>query len=425
MSKGIGENTSKSNNPASPSEQIAGWLVLAFLLTLSLSPRMPLDLSVGRAVDYRLNELLLAPMAALAAYMGMRKGFRMRSPWHPFLLAGFAAASAVTVYTIAMHQDSSLLILGHAYRFLVYFLIVLVVAVLRSSTGPRCDRFVIAAVFIAFAINSVFGAAQRLRGETAVYTNSSSGLEIKMYGSGLLGEQNPLSSGLFFVFVLVVLGALLKTRSLRLIAYIPLATVCVVSLVLVTNRSAFASAAVVLVATLWSSLPRGRLRALITTAALATTALAAVLVSDHVRLDTYSIDLAAAVRLELWATSWNLLMEVPLSGWGLGLGSDPHQAYLGILGEFGILAGAVLLAMFASNLLTRLPSRESLQDEAPFGYFQADWSWAFRVFLLSLLVAGLLTDSLTPVHPWQLLAFLAGLSWGAWAKSGTAEKRVV
>jgi hypothetical protein len=357
-------------------------------------------------------------MAVLAALMIARRRFRLRSPWHPLLLAGFTASSLAAAYTVTVNPAVFLLVLGYAYRFFIFFLIIVVVAALRSITGARRDRWIIFAMFIVFAVNGAFVVAQRLRGETAVYTNSSNGVQITMYGSGLFGEQNPLSSGLFFVFVLVVLGALLRTRSLKLVAYLPCALSCVLSLVFITNRSAFASAAAVLIATIWSYLPNWQVRALVLAPAISAVVLGAVRASDYVRLDLSSLHQAALIRIELWAMSWDRLMQSPLTGWGLGIWSEPHQAYLRILGEFGLLAGTALLAMFTSMIVTRVPSGKPRLGQARVrGTGQADWSWAFRVFLLGLLVGGLLTDALTPVLPWQLLAFLGGLSWGAWSPS--------
>lgn len=397
-------------------QAVASWLIVAFLMGICLSPRMPIDLAIGRAAEYRLNELLLLPMAAMALIAINRSSFSRKSPWSPLLLIAFVATSIVFLYTFWANQEIWLRVLGYGYRFFVFFVIIVVIAVLYSIAGPQRDRAIVFGVTVAFVVNSGVTISQRLNGATAIYVNDYTDAMIPMYGSGLLGEPNPLSAATFYVFILVVLGLLLKNKTLTVFTYVPFMFLCLLSLGLVANRSAMASAVAVLFATMWSCLRTWPARFAVIGPASGVLVVLASASSFYLRLDFDSLNQATIVRVDLWTQSWNKLIESPLSGWGLGVWSEPHQAYLRILGEFGVVAAALLFALFGSILFTSArrklaPLTTSRPRNMPF----LDWNWAFKVFLFGLLVSGFLTDSLTPVMAWQLLAYLGGVAWGSWA----------
>ena len=127
-------------------------------------------------------------------------------------------------------------------------------------------------------------------------------------------------------------------------------------------------------------------------------------------------------RLPQWHIATALFFESPLLGWNLG-SSEPHQAFLRLAGELGTLAAVAVFLLFlkilfkqSSSVVPRralsasfTPSFDSLQDRL--------WPLVAKTFLLVVLAMGTLTDSLTPVLSWDLVAFCVGMAWFSYQRN--------
>ena len=398
------------------SQRIAMFLLAIFPFALALSPRIALNLAIGRAVEYRLNELLLVPMIISAIWcLRCSAVSLLRSPWRPMLLVSITGSLLVLVFSIFNDSANSLLIVGYGYRFLVFFVILVTIAILRGIQREPHDAFILSTIGIAFVINSFVVVLQRSRGQRAVYINEYTDQRIEMYGSGLLGEPAPLAAGFFFVMILAVLGALVVHRQIGAWLYLSSSAVAFVCILFVVNRSALVGGIVIAIATGVSYWRDKKQQVLFLAAVCAVGVLSALTVGRLFRLDGYSLRQAADIRLSIWSQGLAATYSDPLRISSSGFGIEPHQAYLRLISEYGVVVGAAILGLlFLMLIRPRLEFRDPIALMGHRIPNLVDWSWSFRAFLLSLLVAGFITDSLTPVMSWQMLAYLGGLTWGVW-----------
>lgn len=406
-----------------------------FFLALSLGPRIPLPIDVGRRVDLRIHEVLILTASLIVIYSltYKRNPKRLVSPWSPwFLIAFLSVTLALAVKTTIAHEQL-LLNLGYSFRALMFFTISVTVFVIAHNGGTSLRRFTLPLICAAFGLNAVHTIFNGVRGRNS-FIEDLNGKVTEQYGPGLLGEPNGLAAGVFFVYFLVVFA---QWRSGSLKAQLLLSVGVIISLTclyLTNNRSAMVMAVVVLVLQLLSSVNRKAYPMTVFYALILALGAASFFVLNPRGSSETVGEALSGGRIPQWTRSLDLIRENPIIGWNFG-SNEAHHAFLRLWGEFGA-ASAVLFLILLMIILWRNPRRElpvvlAAQDQTRYKTISqmsspSDDSWlrVLKHFLAALLVGGLLTDSFTPVQNWDLLGFSVGMAWATWTGSLYGPSRV-
>lgn len=404
-------------------EIVCAVLLGGFFVALSLGPRIPLPIDVGRRVDLRIHEIIVVILTMMAVYLVIWKKTptKLISPWSPWFLIAFVSLVATLFVKTMLAREQIFLNLGYSFRALMFFVISVSIFIVAYNCKSGLRRFTLPLMLLAFIINAIHMILNSIQGKNA-FIEDLYGNAIEQYSPGLLGEPNALAAGTYFVFF-IVLFAQWRSRSLTAQLFISLGVVvALVCIYMTNNRSAMIMAVVAIVIQLVSSIIRRN--------HWASTFYALILVSGAVSFfilnargssETISGALSYG-RIPQWTRSVDLLKENPIFGWNLG-SNEPHQAFLRLLGEFGIVTAGLFMALLAV-ILWRSPGIERKWNSETQGdslkVMQVELRndhYSLRVLkqlLAVLLVGGLVTDSLTPVQSWDLLAFSLGMAWATW-----------
>lgn len=180
--------------------------LITLVIAISISPRIPLDISMpGRRFDLRVEDLLLALI--LLIWLATIS-FRPRLYLTPLFktIATYSLIVLVTTNIAVMTLGiSPLKTLLYFLKELEYFLIFFIVANLIRSESDI--RFLISTILIAGVFNAIWVAIQLNTGDfhslfyvrrelsSAVYESE---FLLESYGPHLIGEASPLSTGGFF-----------------------------------------------------------------------------------------------------------------------------------------------------------------------------------------------------------------------------------
>lgn len=396
-------------------EKVSGSLLALFFLALTLGPRFPLAVDVGRRADLRIHEILLVFFLVIVSFSikQTRKITNLRSPWSPFLSVSLACLIATLILKLLLSDGNTLRQLGYSYRAVVFFVITFLIGYLAWKAGTYLGTFVIFGILISFSINVAHVISNGLRGSNATMANNE-GLLVQLYSPGLLGEPNALSAGIYFVFTLsfftiwLALKDSFKTWTL-LGVMLSLASIFVID-----NRSAMVMAGFVLIIGALMAFKRKNLVAL---AFQGVIFIGAVIFFFFLSSRGASEDVGTAItqgRLPQWQRSLTLLRQSTVLGWDLGT-NEAHQSFLRLWGDWGAISAISLLLLFAV-IIVRKPKPHIATTPG-----NIQWLVLLKLFLTSLLVGGLLTDSLTPVLSWDLLAFSVGIAWGTWPRDTSVD----
>lgn len=399
--------------------RLSSILLCLFVLTLTLGPRIPIPLDLGRRVDARIHEIIVVLLAPLICTVLRLRPADLRSPWYPFMSLAFVAGTGSLILK-SVSSEAPLLSFGYTFRFVMFFLTVIVIYALAMRAGRACTKWVLAAVFSTFILNASYVVLGGLRG-TRASLELPGGEIMALYGPGLVGEVNPLSAGIFFIFVLAVLVTFPATRCVArslIFIGIVLTGTCVY---FIGNRAAMLMYGLGLAVYVVQQVRRKQFAETLLTILFAVVS-AMFFIVFNTRGGTAVIgpNAVSEARGTQWIRAADLIRENPLFGWSLGT-NEAHQAFLRLWGELGLL-GMLFFVTFVMSLLLR--SGKVVSSPLPFGYHSNDlpaasgtqshlisWPRTLKLFLLLIILGGMITDSLTPVMSQDLLALLVGLAW--------------
>jgi hypothetical protein len=292
---------------------------------------------------------------------------------------------------------------------MIFFALSVIVAILAYIAQPHIKTILIPSILLSFSMNSFYVIWNGIRGVNATFTDAQ-GEKLELYGPGLIGEQNALAAGIFFIYLLTSMIQW-PVSSRREQIYISLGMlICLVSIYYINNRSIMIMAAVAILIGAVLTLARRNFKAFAFSASLLVIGVFAFYFVNP-RSTTEGIGEALSLgRLPQWERSISLISSDYFFGWELGT-NEAHQAFLRLWGEWGLMASLAFLLLLLYMIMHR-PSREVVCSPGS-NY----WVNVLRMFIVVLLIGGLFTDSLTPVISWDLLSFSVGLAWATWGAS--------
>lgn len=388
----------------------------AFFLLLTVGPRIPLAIEIGRRVDLRLHEILFVGMLLVGIYFLINQGqfVSLRSPWYPFFGLSFIIVSLSLSLKVITTSSNLLMGLGYSYRALIFFFMSVVVANIAIRAGSGTTTIVIPTILLAFILNSVHVIWHSVHGSKTLFADNT-GTLVQLYSPGLVGEPNALAAGIFFIYILTVLVQWHSTsmrQNLLIFLGLIVTLVCIYS---INNRSAMVMAAMALVILIGTSLARRELKKAFFACVLLLTGLFSFFAVNPRGSAEGPIDALSNGRWPQWERALDLIQVDPVLGWELGT-NEAHQAFLRLWGDWGLVGGLLFIVLLISMLI-RSPGRETT-DLIDGGL----WVRVLKMFIIVLLVGGLLTDSMTPVISWDLLSFSVGLAWATWGANKAAQK---
>jgi hypothetical protein len=389
---------------------------------IGLSPRFPVfPLDLGKPGDLRLEDLLVVPLLLVAL---ARLPARWRRIWSwPLIFFGAYVAwtgitTAIGIVADRVPWQRGVLMWG---KYVEYLAVMVVFSVLVET--ERARRMAVGAVLVAAGVNAIWGIA---RAAAWAWWNVRVGPW--WHGPGLVFEDSPLSSGLYYVAA-ALMGCIWFSRT-RSIASCALAMLCATALGLTGSRAGllglYAAAAgmtgIVLGTKHNALLPR--LSPVWVIVAAATGSF--VLCSQS--LFPWKIEKAAERLMEqrnILVEDFNTFLDhasALATGHGIGANYLPaasgattwyeaHCAYLRAMADGGVpaLLGLVAFLVTAAMMGYRLSASEAGPD--------GGIGWALLGCVLGMAGAGLVHDAFHPHIPMFLLCALTGLY--ASAKAGS------
>lgn len=401
--------------------QLTGVLLVVWLILVAVSPRIPVDLDLDRRSDIRLQELLFFVLLPLATFLAVKNRFRFRSPWFPwFSISALLSTVTLTAKVLFFPPSNQLLALGYAYRFLIFFAIAFVVSTMAVSATSKLTKWLLIAINVTLVINATHIMVRGIRGDNAQILLYDGRLQ-PLYSPGLVGEPNALAAGIFFIFVMSVNASYVLVKGRHQRAAFLMLVIAAASVYFTNNRSAFLGVLVLLTVFLICLAWQRRIRvAAVTALGVLALGVSFFLVNWRGRFESTSDEISIG-RLPNWQSSWALLRDSPLIGWSLGE-VEPHQAFLRLAGELGALGLLAIMLLFL-RILTKKSDEVPGSLHSGLTYMTEKefiggrlWIFVTKIFLLVLLAMGVLTDSLTPVLSWDLLAFCVGMAWFSYAQ---------
>lgn len=402
-------------------------LLALVVLMISLSPRLdvpPLSQLFGRSAELRLQDIWLVPGLIIAISIAATCRQVRQSPWKPWLLITFVLLLIFTCLAFITSDTFAYAQLGYAARFFQLYALIFAVAVLRYRSGPVGDVFVLAALSLGFVANAINAFVMQLQGERASYSSLFTDSPSNFYGPSMLNEPNSLSSGLYFVAGGALISALYLAKRINPAGFFVVQVAIATILLSVGDRASLVAFIGVLLLTFTFKI---RPTLVLASASIFiglwfVIARLADIGVGYWRFQSRYLWESADARSRIWLDNFGEIMERPLLGWGPGGASaannfvgisEPHNAYIRILQEYGLL-GTVTFGILVVIILMRQPLRVSLRNPiVEYLPFQFVWMFALKAYLVALLVAGILTDSFTTTVSWHMLAIFGGLAWGS------------
>jgi hypothetical protein len=396
-------------------------LLTAMILAIGLGPRIRVPGLLDRAVDLRVQDLLLIPALL---YVGSRTP-SLRDVWGRW--AAYFVVGAVTLTGIRLLLDPSISIIrsvAYLGRGIELFVLAAVVAGLFRLSGHAAGRVALRAIHAAIIGNLLWVAYQMATGANGTLLGSSVGNILDGYGPKLVGEGSAYGSGIFLAFTVAVgcaewlSGATSRWWAGSLVAAGAVGTY------LVQSRVSLAAVAACLLALLF--LPVGdRRRSVSGGLSLAVVAMAIYVFADRLipqsgRLSGGGMDTSLGDRVEgIWGPLIDILLSGPNLLVGIGVGQlgtsdyphwvEAHNIVLRSLLDYGLPITIAYFATFATILVrvlhcataTGIPRERQL------------WASLCAVTIIAVTVTGALQESLSAVMSSHLLVLTVGLFAGA------------
>lgn len=395
-----------------------------FVLAVTISPRIRL-IGGETTADLRLQDLLLVPLIAYlfiskrpAAPRALAQITRWLIPAF-LLLAGVVTAASITV----MPEITLVRRVAFYGRGAELFVIAAVIAGLWLRADTRALPSLARAIYVGAAANVLWVLYQLATGTVGTLLGSAVSDTVESYGPKLIGEPSAFGTGQYFAAVAAFGIAQLRARVGNRAAATALLIAGALGAFVANSRISLG--AILLAALLLVVLGRGRslLNPIAVTMVVLVGAIAALLVVPHLsgRLSAEGIEAGLGVRANgIWDVAWRAALQDPLLGVGPGgliapLPIEAHNIYIRAVADYGLIVGPLFIAIFVVALVVAL-RKVRMQDAIPTVALASNW--AFFV-LLSVLVSGMVQDSLTGV----MSSHLAVIALGVFAGALASEKR--
>ena len=358
------------------------------------------------------NDTLLARyqfvfIGAFLVWSVLRALFTPRRLTHreKLVLGAMALTCATTVFGLFVSLEKALTLRISLY-FLIYFLCMLCYQ--KTSVYVRlfnCIRVCAPVLGLTIILSAILKGTFVSIFSFWLTNGDRVALDIR-YGqfSGLIGDRSfaaiAMCTGIYAEFAAVFAGARLTKRSLVSIA------ICLVAMLLTGKRITIIMLLGGLLIVMLLSNSRkirkaviGILAVLIVLAAIAMAVLPQTQVALYRVVEGLS-DTTFNDRIHFWTTAWDMFLQKPVFGWGLGsylsynylfgdgIRQYAHNMYLQLLAERGIVGTALTLFVFIASFIVtlqtlRVKSRENVrngQTTKPYG--KADIGYTLCMFSL-------------------------------------------
>lgn len=402
---------------------LANLLLCALILAIMLSPRFRAgSLDSERAIDVRLQDLILASLVFVLPALWHASGARMRRAWGSWCARFFFLALLATALGLLLFPEVRLarriVFLG---RELEPFVLATLVCCLFALGGSTASAWVRRAFNAAFIANASWFAYQAATGDKRTLLGTDVGDQIFSYGPKLIGESSAFGTGAMCAFMAAVALARLRARIGSRIWSLVMLILSTAGAYLSESRVSLG--AIVVLAALFvlqhSTTRSSRLMRV------GSVVLVGVLLvrwmpepTDN-RLTAVGLDASLHVRTGvIWTDLLHFLGAHPqavLTGVGPGaLGtelvpaSEAHSLLLRAWLDFGLLGAAALVAtlVVVGRRAYQFSRRNDVDRVA-----RAHGDLAF-LCLIWIFVAGLVQDSLTAVTSSHLALLAVGLFAG-------------
>lgn len=395
---------------------LAKVLLVALILAVTLSPRIRLGFLDQRAIDLRIQDILLLPALLLSMRFGGTTG--ARAFWG-FWCAALCWTAAIVTLLSAL-ADSGPPILGRiAYlgRGLEPFLLALVVC--RLVVGCGGTTAALRAIQVAAVLNLSWVGYQAFSGTTGTLLGSSVGSQIDAYGPKLIGEGSAFGTGAFFAFVAALAVAQYRTGTGPRVINVAMLVAAGFAAYLSQSRIWLGAIALyVLMLVL-----RPEMRWKVTRTLLLAVAAACLLLLSPPRLPSAGrlsgsgVDTSFAARTDsIWLPLVERLLADPITTIaGLGPGgllstgiTEAHNLALRSIIDYGPVGAILLIAII---LRTGVVSwRVAADHDCPRA--RRMWAELTCLSMIGLLVSGSVQDSFTAVTSSHLAMLVVGIFAG-------------
>lgn len=376
-----------------------------------LGPRIQVH-EVGSLRSHEVVLLITVLILATKSTLSFTKPRTIRVSDLVIVLLGCGAGLFVLL-TLGLSADNEVAIrLGFGLRYFELALIPVVVYRLLSSSGPLA-RSMELGFWFSLGVNFLWVLVQLVSGFRGPGWSFSSE-PIAIYGAAMFGEASVFGSGqILFVYV-AMLVATRMTRPTRLFGLNSFLLVVAFSLLaIVESRASIASSFLIVLVTVWSMAkksPNLRDEQRAPLVVVITSVLIVVFLALNPRSGVNGVVNGVYQR---WLDSYFPVIEAmsgnPLFGLGPGGfravdGGESHSVYFLILGDFGLLG----LCLFFAGVIYLLRKLSS-DNHTLFGGPSRRLRLFLAFFILNLLVAGIVQDSLLPVASNHTAASFVGL----------------
>ena len=398
-----------------PGRAWAVWLAI-FILAITLSPRLRVGAIGGKAIDVRLQDILLVP-TLLMLVVSKHPFPNMRRAWGVWPRLYVPVAFVATLGNLLIVPSADIFRqVAFFGRGVELFLIAAVVAGMYAAAGPHALRLTMRALHLAIWANIAWMAYQIGTG-TQLVLFGSLGDTIEAYGPKLIGEPSAFGTGFFCAFAVALGVAEIRTRAGSKI--ISLAMIAAASVAAFYSQSRVSLVAIAIVLALLTLKPTssGKLHLFGATIMAGFGTLAIILMPSNLqgRLSPAGIEGSAFFRVDqIWKPLLNVALDHPLLGIGPGsLGtpayprSEAHNIILRAALDYGLVGAALLVAVFVVVLRNAHRSQRAENEDARlFGNLAL-------LVTFAVLATGIVQDSLTGVTSSHLTSVAIGLMAGA------------
>lgn len=407
------------------------FLLVSLILAIALGPRIRIPGLLDRAVDIRIQDLVLFP---LLAYLGSRAP-SLRPVWARWQILFTLTAVILTALRLLLAPDVGLIrTIAYLGRALEPLLLAVVVAGLFRLSGETAGRLALRACLVAVGANALWAAFQTATGTSRTLLGGGVGDLFVSYGPKLVGEGSAFGTGIFFAFATAIGCAQWLHGSMPRGWAAAVTVIGLGGVYLAQSRVSFAATALCLLGVLL--LPSdGRRRNVGGSLTLAAGAAAVWAIGPQLpsagRLSESGLDNSLDVRVEHIYIPIIRVLEsnvTLLIGIGPGQLGTPHYPWVeahnvvlralldyGLVGTilyFGMIVTIVLRCFRAGTDLT-LPRQSRM------------WATLAGTFLAGVTVAGMLQETLSAVTSTHLTMLAVGLFAGSLAQASEAASTTV
>lgn len=392
----------------------ARWLLVGIILAIGLGPRIRLPGLLDRAVDLRVQDMLL--VVALV-YLGRRLP-PLRVVWGPWLLIFvFTATVAVTARLLLTPEIPVLRTLAYFGRGVEPFLLAAAVAGLYRLCGRNSERIALRALLVTVFANGLWVGYQYATGTQQTLIGTTVADQLVAYGPRLVGEGSAFGAGYFFVFATALGVAAHRRPDISRRLSVSIMVLGVVGTYLSGSRLSLGCAAVCLAVVVLSPRVGGKPNVL----AAIVVSIAAILLIPRVpeagRLSAAGVTDGLTDRVQ---GIWDPLIDILNANllWGIGPGrlgtseypwTEAHNVLLRAGLDYGIVIGSVFLLIFLTAMVRGCRDATS-PSTTPERHL---WGGLVALAIVGAFLGGMVQETLFVVMSTHLIMLAVGLFAGS------------